>query len=67
MISAAQSEHMGLMVLRVVFDARVRASMIRRRDPGPYEDRFGPVALTILLVISIVVNFSLKVYEVYKR
>jgi hypothetical protein len=58
---------MGLMVLRVVFDARVRASMIRRRDPGPYEDRFGPVALTILLVISIVVNFSLKVYEVYKR
>lgn len=44
-----------------------RASMIRRREPGPYEDRVGPVALTILLVLSILVNFCLKLYEVYKR
>lgn len=41
--------------------------MIRRREPGPYEDRVGPVALTILLVLSILVNFCLKLYEVYKR
>lgn len=37
--------------------------MIRRKDPGPYEDRAGPVALALLLAGAIVINFSLKLYE----
>lgn len=40
-----------------------RASMIRRRDPGPYEDRVGPIVLGVLLAVSIVVNFLLKLYD----
>ena len=38
-----------------------RASMIRRRDPGPYDDRKGPIALAILLAVSIVINFFVKI------
>jgi hypothetical protein len=38
--------------------------MIRRRDPGPYEDRVGPVVLTVLLVLSILVNMCLKFYDI---
>mmetsp|Transcript_8813 Transcript_8813/g.13190 ORF Transcript_8813/g.13190 Transcript_8813/m.13190 type:complete len:213 (+) Transcript_8813:72-710(+) len=40
-----------------------RAAMIRRRDPGPYEDRAGPIILSVLLGVSIVVNFFLKLYD----
>lgn len=40
-----------------------RASMIRRRDPGPYDDRIGPVVLSALLGLSIVVNFVVKLYD----
>ena len=39
--------------------------MIRRREPGPYEDRVGPVVLTALLVLSILVNMSLKLYDIW--
>lgn len=38
--------------------------MIRNKDPGPYEDRRGPVFLACLLAVSIVVNFSIKMYEI---
>lgn len=40
-----------------------RAAMIRRRDPGPYEDIVGPTVLGIMLMISIVANFALKLYS----
>ena len=40
-----------------------RARMIRRKDPGPYEDRLGPVVLTVLLGLSILINFFMKLYE----
>ena len=40
-----------------------RAGMIRRKDPGPYDDPWGPAVLSSLLGISIVVNFAMKVYE----
>lgn len=40
-----------------------RARMIRRKDPGPYEDRLGPVVLSVLLALSIVINFIMKLYE----
>ena len=38
--------------------------MIRKKEPGPYEDKFGPIVLSSLLAISIVVNFFLKLYEI---
>jgi hypothetical protein len=37
--------------------------MIRRRDPGPYEDKVGPVVLGVLLAVSIIVNFIVKLYD----
>ncbi|GMI43554.1 hypothetical protein TeGR_g6592 [Tetraparma gracilis] len=40
-----------------------RAGMIRRREPGPYEDTVGPVFLGVALCVSIVANFGLKLWE----
>ena len=40
-----------------------RSAMIRRKDPGPYDDKFGPVALACMLGISILINFFVKLYE----
>lgn len=39
-----------------------RASMIRRKSPGPYEDVTGPTVLTVILMLSIVTQFSIKLY-----
>lgn len=39
--------------------------MLRNRMPGPYEDRVGPVVLTVLLVLSILVNMSLKLVDIW--
>ena len=39
-----------------------RATMIRHRHPGPYEDTVGPTVLGVLLMISIVAPFALKMY-----
>lgn len=39
-----------------------RASMIRRKSPGPYVDVAGPTVLTIILMLSIVTQFSIKLY-----
>ena len=41
-------------------DAR-RSAMIRRKEPGPYEDRVGPTVLAVMLMISIVAQFVIKV------
>jgi len=41
-----------------------RSGMIRRKDPGPYDDPWGPAVLASLLGISIVVNFGMKLYEI---
>ncbi|GMH65418.1 hypothetical protein TrST_g10131 [Triparma strigata] len=43
-----------------------RAGMIRRREPGPYEDLTGPSVLAILLMVSIMLNFILKLYQLSK-
>ncbi|GMH92256.1 hypothetical protein TL16_g12293, partial [Triparma laevis f. inornata] len=40
-----------------------RAGMIRRREPGPYEDLTGPSVLAVLLMVSIGLNFVLKLYQ----
>lgn len=39
-----------------------RAYMIRRRMPGPYEDTVGPAVLGVMLMLSIVAQFALKLY-----
>jgi len=39
-----------------------RASMIRRKAPGPYVDIAGPTVLTVILMLSIVTQFSIKLY-----
>ena len=39
-----------------------RAMMIRRRAPGPYEDVIGPAVLAVALMLSIVTQFTIKVY-----
>ena len=40
-----------------------RAYMIRNRHPGPYEDTVGPTVLGIMLMISIIGQFLLKLYS----
>ncbi|KAF9513006.1 hypothetical protein BS47DRAFT_1344705 [Hydnum rufescens UP504] len=37
-----------------------RASAIRRRDAGPYDDRLGPTVLCVFLLAAILVNFILR-------
>ncbi|KAI8615453.1 hypothetical protein BC830DRAFT_1122516 [Chytriomyces sp. MP71] len=39
---------------------RSRSSMIRRRDPGPYDDQTGPYVLCAVLFFAIGLNFYLK-------
>jgi hypothetical protein len=39
--------------------------MLRNRLPGPYEDRIGPIVLTVLLVLSILINMILKIVDIY--
>ena len=40
-----------------------RSKMIRRTAPGPYEDIVGPTVLAIVLIISIIAQFSIKLYS----
>lgn len=40
-----------------------RSYMIRNRLPGPYEDTVGPTVLCIMLMLSIVVQFGLRLYD----
>jgi hypothetical protein len=36
--------------------------MIRNKHPGPYEDTVGPTVLGIMLMLSIVCQFAIKLY-----
>lgn len=42
-----------------------RLNMIKVKHPGPYLDEKGPLVLTILLMISIIGNFTIKLYSIY--
>lgn len=42
-----------------------RAHMIRNRLPGPYHDTTGPTVLGIMLMLSILAQFSIKMYDMY--
>ncbi|CAI2176474.1 16040_t:CDS:2 [Funneliformis geosporum] len=37
-----------------------RASKIRKREDGPYDDRYGPTVLCIFLVGAVIINFALR-------
>ncbi|KAF9429409.1 vacuolar transporter chaperone [Entomortierella beljakovae] len=37
-----------------------RADRIRKRLPGPYDDRFGPTVLCIFILAAILINFILR-------
>ncbi|KAF9360046.1 vacuolar transporter chaperone [Mortierella sp. AD094] len=37
-----------------------RADRIRKRLPGPYDDRFGPTALCVFILTAILINFILR-------
>jgi hypothetical protein len=49
------------LLVAMCVDSR-RASMIRRKAPGPYVDIVGPTVLTVILMISIVAQFSIKLF-----
>ena len=39
-----------------------RSKMIRTTAPGPYEDIVGPTVLAVVLILSIITQFSIKLY-----
>jgi hypothetical protein len=41
-----------------------RAYMLRNKLPGPYDDTAGPTILGIILMISIVSQFAIKLYTI---
>ncbi|KAJ9071295.1 hypothetical protein DSO57_1038318 [Entomophthora muscae] len=42
-----------------------RAEKIRNREPGPYDDRVGPIILVSCIFIAVTINFGLKFYSLY--
>ncbi|GBC09375.1 hypothetical protein RclHR1_08800008 [Rhizophagus clarus] len=40
-----------------------RVRKIRKRESGPYEDRYGPTFVCLLLLISVIVNFMLRLRD----
>mmetsp|Transcript_11797 Transcript_11797/g.27987 ORF Transcript_11797/g.27987 Transcript_11797/m.27987 type:complete len:212 (-) Transcript_11797:308-943(-) len=42
-----------------------RSYMIRYKLPGPYEDTVGPTILSIMLMVSIVAQFAIKLVSLY--
>jgi len=44
-----------------------RAAMIRKKIPGPYEERTGPIVLACMLGLAITINFIVKLCEIKSR
>ena len=40
-----------------------RRKKISERDPGPYDDGFGPVLLAGMLTICLTINFCLNLWQ----
>jgi uncharacterized membrane protein YidH (DUF202 family) len=65
------SQLYGIMILPVAISFIIysmyqygrRTYMIRNRHPGPYEDVVGPTVLGVMLMISIIGQFLLKLYS----
>jgi len=53
-----------LVMFYALFLFQWRAEMIRVRNPGPYDDRIGPVVLVSVLLAAIGVNFYLKFHSI---
>jgi uncharacterized membrane protein YidH (DUF202 family) len=49
----------------VVYQNRI--SMIRRRDPGHYDQIIGPVVISALLFFAVLANFIIRVQELQRR
>lgn len=63
-ISAAMFSVIALgIMIYALFVYHWRASAIRKRGTGPYDDRLGPTLLCIALFIAIVTNFILRFTE----
>ncbi|KAG8910567.1 GTPase regulator Nrf1 [Tulasnella sp. 417] len=63
-ISAAMFSVIALgIMIYALFVYHWRASAIRKRGSGPYDDRLGPTLLCIALFIAIVTNFILRFTE----
>lgn len=50
---------MAIMVYALVI-YHWRAHAIRNRNSGPYDDRLGPTMLSVMLLIAVIVNFTLR-------
>lgn len=46
----------------ILTDGR-RSKLIRAAAPGPYEDIVGPSVLAVVLICSIIAQFSIKLYS----
>mmetsp|Transcript_14558 Transcript_14558/g.17710 ORF Transcript_14558/g.17710 Transcript_14558/m.17710 type:complete len:203 (-) Transcript_14558:217-825(-) len=42
-----------------------RSKLIRTTSPGPYEDIIGPSVLAVILICSIIAQFSIKLYSMF--
>ena len=49
-------------VVYLMIDIR-RVKLLRRLAPGPYEDLIGPTVLSISLMLAIIVQFGLRLYD----
>lgn len=52
-----------LFIIYAVSIFSARAEYIRRRESGPYDERKGPLVLSIILVFALVANFAIHLIE----
>lgn len=60
----------GVAIATLIYALRTyhwRARSIRVRGQAGFDDRFGPTALAILLLIAVVVNFVLRIVDSSKQ
>lgn len=50
-------------ILHSMYQYAHRVAMLNSRDPGPYDDTTGPPMLGIMLLVSILAQFGLKLYS----
>jgi len=44
-----------------------RSYMMRHKLPGPYDDTIGPTTLTIMLMMSITAQFTIKLFAMINK
>lgn len=49
-----------LFIMYALYLFRWRAEKIRNKDPGPYDDRVGPVMLSIVFIAAMLANLSIS-------